>query len=240
MKPYRVAIALDDDDLGIVEQPLPRATAEVNGRTYERPAERLHGEVEHELGPQRARVREHHDEHPERATHTLHVDGADVGPIDLGLLADKRLDAQEDLVLRQWAHASQVAAQRTEAAGVPALAKHVEDPRADEPRVLSERLVDEAAEGRHGLEDDAPRPTWARTRTTEDALDDVGMDAELRDDGPAFPVLGEVEATDLGLGGWHDGHRPTSAARRRSARKSPRPPSRRARARASATTTPTS
>src|SRR6185295_19239454 len=57
VKPYCGTDALEDDSLGIIEQPLPRDAAEPGGRADQRTDERMHREVEHELGPQRARVR---------------------------------------------------------------------------------------------------------------------------------------------------------------------------------------
>jgi hypothetical protein len=46
--------ALEDDGLGIIEQPLPGHAAEGGGPAHERAAQRVDGQIEHELAPHRA------------------------------------------------------------------------------------------------------------------------------------------------------------------------------------------
>ena len=96
-----VAGALDDDGLGVVEEPLAWRSAEGSRSPHERAAKRFDAHVEDELGPHRARVREDHDERPERPLAAGHRERADVRPVDLRLLAGQRLDAQEDLATRR-------------------------------------------------------------------------------------------------------------------------------------------
>src|SRR2546422_863679 len=87
-----------------------------------RPArERLRGQVEDQLGPHRARPGEHQNECPERPLSALHLHTAHVCPVDLRLLADERLGAQERLARRLRAHSRHVLAQRALAARVTAL-----------------------------------------------------------------------------------------------------------------------
>jgi hypothetical protein len=49
------------------------------------------GEVDDELAPHRPRVAQDEDEDPQRALAAGHGDVADVGPVDLRLLARQRL-----------------------------------------------------------------------------------------------------------------------------------------------------
>ena len=67
----------------------------------------------------RSRVGQDHDEDPELPRGALDAQLADVAPVDLGLLADERLDAQEDLVAGRQAHELDVPSQRAHAALVP-------------------------------------------------------------------------------------------------------------------------
>src|SRR6266540_4215515 len=78
-----VAVALEDDDLGVVEEPLPGHPLEEGGGTHERAQERMDRGVEDELGPHGPRPGEHHDEEPERPLATRHRHPPDVGPVDL-------------------------------------------------------------------------------------------------------------------------------------------------------------
>ena len=227
---HGVAVTLEHDDLGIVEEPLPGGAAEVAARAHERAPQRGRAEVEHELGPHRARVGQHHDEDPELARGVLDAQLADVAPVDLGLLADERLDAQEDLALGRRAHELDVPSQRAHAAVVAALHEHVVQAGGAQPRVLRQRLGDEGLVGeqRRGHLDSRHRvgEHGRRTRTlaeAEHALDGLMVLAELRHDGADLPVLGEVEATDLRLLGFVDRHRPRPRRRRCSPRKLPRP-----------------
>ena len=182
MKAHRLAAALEHDDLGVVEQPLARDAAEAAGGAHQRAGQRVHREVEDELAPQRPRVRQHDDEEPERALAAGHGDLADVGPVDLGLLAGQRLGAQVDLAARLGADVAHVLAQRADRAGVAALGDHVVQPRRAQPRVAGQRLGDEVT-----VRVDEPQPRRcglrARLAEPEDAPDHVRVDAELGGDG---------------------------------------------------------
>ena len=87
MEPDRIAVPFEDDDLGIIEEPLARDPAEMRRGAYERAPQRVDREIEDELGPESPRVREDHEEDPESPHSTRHWDLRDVGPVDLCLLA---------------------------------------------------------------------------------------------------------------------------------------------------------
>ena len=223
MKAHGVTRALEDDRLRVVEEPLSGGSAEERGGAYERAAQGLGAHVEHELPPHRARVREHDDESPERSGRPQDHERADVSPVDLSLLARQGLDAEEHLALRGRPSLEHVPAERAQAARVAALDEHVEDAGGDEPRVTSQRLVDER-DVRIEHASVGPGGAGLGAEAAEHARDRVEVDAELRRDRSALPVLGEVQAADLRLDLQTDGHRVTSqrASCRRS-RKSPRP-----------------
>ncbi len=122
---HGVAVTLEHHDLGVVEEPLPGGAAEVSARAHERAPEGGCAEVDHELGPHRTRVGQDHDEDPELPRGALDAQLADVTPVDLGLLGDERLDAQEDLGLGLRAHELDVPSQRAHAALVAAPHQHV-------------------------------------------------------------------------------------------------------------------
>jgi hypothetical protein len=209
MEANGVAGALDDDGLGVVEEPLSRGATEERRRTNERTPKRLDTHVDDELGPHRARVREDHHECPERPAPAGNGERSDVRPVDLCLLAGQALDAQEDLALRHGSRGTHVSPQRLDAAGVSALAEHVEDARRDELRIATECLVDERyvrlEHARIGT-----RRAGLRSEASEHAHDGVEVHAELLRDGAAFPVLGVIQPPDLGGDGGSDRHRATS------------------------------
>src|SRR5712691_2700910 len=212
MKANGRAVPLQHHRLGIVEKPLPRAAAERLGGAHQRAAERLRGQVEDQLGPRRARPGEHQHECPERPLSALDLHSAHVCPVDLSLLADERLGAQERLARRLRAHSRHVLAQRALAARVTALAHHVEESRSAEPGITRERLSDELRirrtqprRQRRGLS--------KRREESHHPAHDVGVYPELLADRAHRPVLGEVQSPDLPLHlRWH-GHRPRSTSR---------------------------
>ena len=237
-----VARALEDDGLRVVEEPLTCAAPEERGGAHQRATQRVDAEVDDELGPHRARVREDHDEGPERPVSAGHGQRADVRPVDLRLLAGQRLDAQEHLVSRRRPRFADIAAQRANTALVAALDEHVVDARRDQPRIARQRLVDE---GNVRLEHARVGPRAARLgpEAAEHADHDIEVHAELRGDRAAFPVLREIQPTNLRGHRLADGHRVTSqSASWRRSRKSPRPrrSRRRRRPRRSPIATPTS
>ena len=110
MEANGLALALKDNCLGVVEEPLARRPAEERRGAKERAAQRLDAHVEHELGPHRARVREHDDEGPKGTRRAEDDHRTDVGPVDLGHLTGERLDAEERLALGRRARAAHVTA----------------------------------------------------------------------------------------------------------------------------------
>ena len=226
MEADRVAVALEHDDLGVVEQPLARRAPEGARGTHQRARQRVDGQVDHELGPDRPRVREHHDEEPERAHAAGHRELADVGPVDLCLLADQRLGVQVDFAARRRSDVGDVAAHGRHRPDVAAVSDHVVDPRRAKSRVLGQLLDDEVMKRL----DDA-RPSWclgSGFTEAQDALDHVGVEPELRRDRPDRPVLGVVQPHDLGvLRRRRHGHRTPRRSSWRSSRNDPSPRRRR-------------
>src|SRR5688500_12416889 len=103
----------------------------------------MNREVEDKLAPQRTRVRQDHDEQPERALAARHRDLADVCPVDLRLLADEGLCAQEDLTAGPWADFGDELAERAHGAGVATVLDHVVEASRAQARVALESLSDE-------------------------------------------------------------------------------------------------
>ena len=129
----------------------------------------MDGEVDDELGPHRARVREHDHEQPDRALAAGDGDLADVGPVDLRLLAGERLGDEVRLALGPWPNQRDVLAQGAHRAAIAALADHVVEPRREELGIAAQRVVDERAvrvdDPRAQLRRRAcsPRPSTRRT-----------------------------------------------------------------------------
>ena len=86
---------------------------------------------------------EYDREGPQFSLPAWHIDVGDERPIDLRLLAGKRLDAKVRLAARLRPALENDFAQRADAAEVAALDEHVEEARRAQRRVASERLVDE-------------------------------------------------------------------------------------------------
>src|SRR6266545_1512911 len=216
---HRLAAPLQHDDLRVVEEPLARDAAERVGGAHQRPGERVHGEVEDELAPQSPRMREHDDEDPERPLPAGHADLADVGPVDLCLLAGERLGAEVHLAPWLGPDLRHVFTQRADRAGVAALSEHVVQPGGAQAWVPGQRLGDDGA-----VRIDEPRSRGgarARNAEAEDAANHVGVDPELGGDRADPPVLREVQTDDLRLDLWRR-HRPPRRLswRRRSRRRS--------------------
>ena len=221
---HRVAASLQHDDLGVIEEPLARDAAEGAGGAHQRPGERVHGEVKDELAPQGPRMREHDDEEPERPLPAGHGNLADVGPVDLCLLAGEWLGAQVQLAPWLGPNLGHVFAQGADRAGVAPLGEHVVEPGGAQARVAGQRLGDECA-----VRIDEPRPRrslGARLPEPEDAADHVGVDSELPGDGADAPVLRVVQTEDLRLGLRRRHRSPRRLSWRRSL-KEPRPRRRR-------------
>jgi hypothetical protein len=129
-----------------------------------------------------------------------------VRPVDLGLLAGEGLEPKVCLGLGLGPHRRHVVAQRAQRALVAALAEHVVQPGGPQRRVLLQRLADELLERL-----DQRRPAH-RVATglleAERALDDVGVDAELRRDRADRPVLAVVQPHDIDIRLLGHRHRP--------------------------------
>ena len=92
-----VAAALQHGDFEIVVENHARLPAPVFKGMHMAAQEVLHGLIEEELQIQRARVRQRHHEAGQARAGAAHHDVAEVGPVDLRLLAGKRLQTQERL-----------------------------------------------------------------------------------------------------------------------------------------------
>lgn len=168
----------------------------------------MHGEIDDEFTPKGARPSEHHHEEPQRPATTRYLDVSDVRPVDLGLLTDEGVGAQEDLVPRPWPDASDVGTERANAPRVAALLDHVPKPRGPQSWIVGQCLVDEIYIGI-----DQPRPgAWCGTHTvdhSQHATDHVFVDDQLRGDCAHLPTLGMEEPANLCFrlgGGGHREH----------------------------------
>jgi hypothetical protein len=208
MIPDRIAVPLEHDGLRVVEEPLSRHAFEPPRGTDERAPQRLDRQVEDELGPHRARVREHDDEDPERARSAGDGQLADMGPVHLRLLADETLRPQVDLPAWDRPHVGDVTPEDRDPALEAAHPDHVEEARRAKTRVHGECLVDEVDVG---IDEARPRrdEDGRRGGGVEDAVNDIGVHAERGADRPAFPLLGVVKTADVVLLLEIDGHEPT-------------------------------
>jgi hypothetical protein len=111
-----------------------------------------------------------------------------VGPVDLGLLADERIEAEKGFALGRRAHDHHETAQGALAAAEATLLEHIEQPRRAQARVFGQRLVDEV-----GVRHDQERRSWGglgtRAEQPKGAADHVLVNAELGHDGAHLPVL---------------------------------------------------
>src|SRR6266568_1137191 len=106
-----------------------------------------------------------------------------------------RGEAQERLRARPRPHRADVPAQLDDRAGVAAVARHLEQPRRAQPRVLLQRLSDESlVRVEHRRPDEGIRPD--KPVSLDGPANRVVVDAKLGGDGADTPVLGEVEAAD--------------------------------------------
>ncbi len=235
VKAHRIAEALHDDAFGVVEEPLPAASAEKRTGPHQRAQQRVDRRVEDKLSPHRPRPGQHYHEEPQRSLAAGHPHFAHVCPVHLRLFSDERIDAQEGLALRARPHRGHVLAERPLATGVAPRRDHVAQAGRGQARVLLERLFDEVGV-RLDLVPLGPPGFLGplrllRLQLAQHPLDHVLVQAELRADGPDLPVFHLEEPANLDLDLVRHGHdAPPSAATRRSrcsCRKSPMPRSRR-------------
>ena len=203
---HRVTLAPEHDRLRVIEEPLPRGAAEEGVRADERAPQRHRGQVPDALGEEHPRPTQHHHEEPQITAPAGHVALPDEGPIDLSLLADEILQAQEGAAARDRAHPRDVATQGAHRALVATVFQHVVEARRAQPRVALQRLGDEVHVERNARLAGVCRdhPSWRSE--PRHAKHPVVMDAQLRLDRADLPVLGEEEATDLGLGLGRESH----------------------------------
>ena len=148
-----------------------------------------------------------------------------MGPVDLSLLANQRVEAQESFAGWRRTHRRDKATQGALAAAIAALLDHVEDPGRAQSRIFEKRLLDEFVVRRN----QERHPLWARLwrDQPEDAPYDIVMDTKLGGNRAYFPVLDGKEPSDLRLDLGRDGHRRPPGMRLswRRSRNSPTPAS---------------
>jgi hypothetical protein len=153
--------------------------------------------VEEEAHEERARPGEHHHEGREAPLGAPDRHAPERAPVDLGLLARQRAQAQEGLGGGPRAHERHQVAEVIGSARIAALADHGVEPAGVQIRVLLEHLVHE---GPVGVEQrGAGRGVGLRghAQTCQYAAHGRVMERQLAGDGPDPPALGQVQAHDL-------------------------------------------
>ena len=161
------------------------------------PQEALQRLVEGEQRGQRARVAEDHDESGDGACALSDADLAERAPVDLCGFAWQGDDPAVDGAAGLGPQAPHEFAYGEDRTGIATLAHHLVDPRRAQPWVLRQGVADE----RQIRVDDAgpPHPGRDAWRLALDrGADRLTVEAELGRDGPDLPVLGVVQAPDLG------------------------------------------
>lgn len=120
----------------------------------------LCGLIEEELQVQGTRIRQRHREAGQRPAGSAHQDMAEAGPIGLRLLARKGFQTQERLAVL-GTQAGHGAPQLNHAAGITAVASHLENAGRQQPRMLIQGLSNEL-----GVRIDDGRPQYLRTAQT--------------------------------------------------------------------------
>jgi hypothetical protein len=113
-----ISLALQDDDLGIIAQPLARHAAEIGRGAHERAPQRIRRQVQHQLGPALAGVGQDDHEEVKRPAPSRDLEMADLGPVKLGLFPDERCGPDKHLAPGKGTVLAKIATQRAEAAGV--------------------------------------------------------------------------------------------------------------------------
>ena len=158
------------------------------------PQEALQRLVQGKAGVDGARPRQHEDEARQQPPAAADRQGAEVAPVDLGLLAGERLQAQVRFGARGRPHRAYPAPDLDRGAREAALADHRVQPRGAQARVL---LQGGEENGLVGIER-ARADLRARTDEALDGHPDrVVMHAERGGDGADAPVLGVIESADL-------------------------------------------
>ena len=207
VKPDGIAPALEDDALHVVVQDCSGAAAKHRERLDMAAHEVGKGCVEEEAHECVTGVAQHHDERHQGTLGAPDGEFAEVGPVELGLLAGQGAKAQVRLTGTTRSQLGDTVAEVVGPAGIATFLDHIEQARGGQGRELLQDLGDERDEGV-----DQGRSSWASALTldtglAQHALDAGVMNAELAGDGTYAPVLGEVVAQDLRLEPVADGHR---------------------------------
>ena len=153
--------------------------------------------VEGEQRGQRPGVAEDHDESGDRARAGADADLAERAPVDLCGFARQGDHPAVDDAAGFGPQALHEFAYGEDRTGIAALAHHFVDPRGAQPWVLRQDVADE----RQIRVDDAGPPHAGRDAwrlALDRGADRLTVEAELGRDGPDLPVLGVVQAPDLG------------------------------------------
>ena len=156
----------------------------------------VHRRVQVEAQEDAARVAEHHHEAHQPALGAADPDRAEVGPVDLGLLAGKRPEPHIGLGRGLRPHRGDHLA---EVALAPALvaapAHHLVEPAGRQLRIVLQGLLDERDEGIDLRT--PPPPRRRRPGVLDHPPDGAVMDAELARDRADLPLLGVIQPQDL-------------------------------------------
>ena len=165
----------------------------------------VHPGVEVEAQEGAARVTQHHHEAHQRALRAPDPDLAEVGPVDLGLLAGQGLEAQIGLGHGSRPLGRDHVAEVALAPPVAALDRHLVEPGGGQPGPDRQGLADEGQE-RIDHRRPAPSQMHGLSGGRHRALDRGVMNAELAGDRADLPLLGVIQAQDLGTRLLVDGH----------------------------------
>ena len=154
----------------------------------------LHGLIEEELQIQGAGIRQRHHEAGQGSLGAAHHHVSKVSPVNLRLLAGKRLELQERFAAL-GTQAGNGASQLHHAAAIAAVANHLVDARSTQARMLVEGVADKLDVG---IDDRRSQ----RFGTIEAfafyrVANSIGVDAQFTGDGADFPVFGVKVAADL-------------------------------------------
>ena len=194
----------------------------------------VHASVQEEAQEDHAAVAEYHHEGHQRAAGAADLQVAEVSPVDLGLFARQRAQAQVGLGRRARAHLGHQQPEVRGSAHIAALGNHGVQPCRGERGELLQRSQDEgpvrvdpAGSQRRGMH--------RRTATGEYPPHGITMHVQLPRDGAHAPLLHRVQAQDLrhqvrgyghgavaraGCGAGSPGARPRAASGRNGGRSS--------------------
>jgi len=191
----RLPLPLEDGAFHVVVEQDPRHPVQ-RAEGLDMPAQKtLEGLIQHEDGMQRPRPAQHQDEGGEPPGSAPDGDRAEAPPIGLALLPGEEVQSEIGGGLRRGPEQPHGVAHLAHAARVAPRPHHLEEPRGAEPRVLRQGRLEEGAIRVERARPDGRGPGEALRR--QRAPDGVGVERELRGDGPHPPVLGEEETADL-------------------------------------------